>query len=100
MAVYRSLAGAHADLIRAVLKIILGTMSAAALFTGSYYGKMSLGNDIDDHGRMIDLYRTVEEEIARHGESEELLLFLAREFLNENSAWYAYQSKNTADIVM
>ena len=100
LAVYRSLAGAHADLIRAVLKIILGTMSAAALFTGSYYGKMSLGNDIDDHGRMIDLYRTVEEEIARHGESEELLLFLAREFLNENSAWYAYQSKNTADIVM
>lgn len=91
---------ANADTVRAVLKIVLGTMSAVTLFTGSYYGKMSLSNVIDDHKRMISLYETAEERILRDGESEELLLFLARECLNENSTWYAYQSKNKPDLVI
>ena len=99
--IYRNAAGTgNADLIRAFLKIILGTMSAVTLFTGSFYGKMSLSNVIDDHKRMIDLYETVEGEITEKGESEELLVFLAREFLNENSTWYAYQSKNGPDFVI
>ncbi|MBR2672607.1 MAG: hypothetical protein IKE27_10465 [Oscillospiraceae bacterium] len=99
--IYRNAAGTgNADLIRALLKIILGTMSAVTLFTGSFYGKMSLSNVIDDHKRMIDLYETVEREISEKGENEELLVFLAREFLNENSTWYAYQSKNGPDFVI
>ena len=49
---------------------------------------------------MIDLYETVEREISEKGENEELLVFLAREFLNENSTWYAYQSKNGPDFVI
>ena len=99
--IYRNADGrAHADLIRALLKILLGTMSAITLFTGSYYGKMSLSNEIDDHQRMIALYENAEEEIAQNGESDQLLLFLAREFLNENSTWYAYQSKNKPDITI
>lgn len=75
-------------------------MSAITLFTGSYYGKMSLSNEIDDHQRMIALYESAEEEIAKNGENEQLLLYLAREFLNENSTWYAYQSKNKPDITI
>ncbi len=99
--VYRNMdVAANADTVRAILKILLGTMSAITLFTGSYYGKMSLADDIDDHARMIALYELAEEEIAQDGETEELLLSLAREFLNENSTWYAYQSKNKADIVI
>ena len=99
--VYGNAAGTeHADLIRAILKTVLGTMSAVTLFTGSFYGKMSLPNVIDDHKRMISLYETAEKEIAKRGESEELLVFLAREFLNENSTWYAYQSKNGPDIAI
>ena len=96
----RSPGAANADTVRAVLKIVLGTMSAVTLFTGSYYGKMSLSNVIDDHKRMISLYETAEERIAREGESAELLLFLARECLNENSTWYAYQSKNKPDLTI
>lgn len=92
--------GESADTVRAALKIVLGTMSAVTLFTGSYYGKMSLSNVIDDHKRMISLYETAEESILRDGESEELLLFLARECLNENCTWYAYQSKNKPDMVI
>ena len=99
--VYRNAQGAvDVNLIRALLKIVLGTMSAITLFTGSYYGKMSLSNIIDDYERMIALYETAEEEIVQNGESEELLTFLAREFLNENSTWYSYQSKNGPDLVV
>ena len=90
----------NTELVRTILKILLGTMSAITLFTGSYYGKMSLSNEIDDHKRMIALYETAEEEIQKNGESEKLILFLAREFLNENSTWYSYQNKNSPDIVI
>ncbi|HPW53799.1 MAG TPA: hypothetical protein PLI19_02495 [Erysipelotrichaceae bacterium] len=88
------------NLIRMILKIVLGTMSAITLFTGSYYGKMSLASKIDDHKRMIALYQKSEEEILRHGETDQLLLSLAREYLNENSSWYAYQKKNGPDLVL
>ena len=75
-------------------------MSAVTLFTSSYYGKMSLDNKIDDHRRMIALYQKSEQEIEINGETDELLLSLAREFLSENSNWYAYQKKNNPDLVI
>ena len=85
--------------VRAILKIIVGTMSAVTLFTSSYYGKLSLTYTINDHKRMIALYDNVEREIARKGETEEILVDLAREFLIENSTWYSYQTKNKPDLV-
>ena len=101
LAVYRHAAGTgNADVIRAVLKIVLGTMSAATLFTGNYYGKMSVSSAVDDHRRMIALYDEAEKEIMENGESRELQLMLAGEFLSENSSWYAYQSRNKPDIIV
>lgn len=88
------------DMVRSILKIIIGTMSATTLFTGSYYGKMSLSNNIEDHRRMAMLYENAENEIMRNGESEDLILSLAREFLIENSTWYSYQSKNSPDLTL
>ena len=88
------------DMIRSILKIVIGTMSAATLFTGSYYGKMSLSNAIEDHRRMVMLYQKAENEILQNGESEELIITLARESMIENSTWYAYQNKNTPDITL
>jgi hypothetical protein len=85
--------------VRAILKIIVGTMSAVTLFTSSYYGKLSLTYTINDHKRMIALYDNAEREIARKGETEEILVELAREFLIENSTWYSYQTKNKPDLV-
>lgn len=90
----------NVHVIRAILKIVLGTMSAITLFTGSYYGKMSLGNIILDHQRMIDLYKKAEDDISINGEDELELRQLAHEFLIENSAWYAYQSMNKVDLVL
>ena len=88
------------DMIRSIMKIVIGTMSAATLFTGSYYGKMSLSNIIEDHRRMTMLYEKVENEIFQNGETEELIITLAKEFLIENSTWYSYQSKNTPNLTI
>ena len=91
---------ANAEWARVILKILMGTMSATTLLTNSYYGKMSLPQAIEDHKRMISLYGASEQEILKNGETEELLLSLAREFLNENSTWYAYQTKNQPELIL
>ena len=88
------------DMIRAILKIVIGSMSAGTLFINSYYGKMSLSNEIESHRRMVMLYENAEREIMEHGESDELIISLAHEFLIENSTWYNYQSKNKIDITL
>lgn len=85
-------------LIRTILKILLGTVSAATLFTGNYFGKLSLDNAAEDHQRMILLYDKALEVIGAEGETDAMILRLAREELNENSSWYSYQSVNTPNI--
>ena len=86
------------DVSRTVLKVLMGSLSCATLFAGNYYGKLSLEETAGDHRRMIALYEHAEAQILERGETEELLLELARESLGENSSWYAYQSKNRPDI--
>ncbi|MDO5814550.1 MAG: hypothetical protein Q4Q18_02835 [Methanobrevibacter sp.] len=90
------------DMIRSILKIVLGTMSAATLFAGNYYGKMSLSNISEDHRRMMMLYESALREIkANNGvETEKMIMNLAREFLIENSTWYAYQKPNVPDLTI
>jgi hypothetical protein len=101
LSVFSHLAASDAvGIARGVLKFLLGTMSAVTLFTGTYYGRMSLSNVIDDHKRMLALYEHAEKEILEKGENEELLLSLARECLNENASWYAYQSKNEPTLAL
>lgn len=80
---------------RVVLKIIIGTMSVITIFLANYYGKMSLSSKIDEHKRMSMLYQKAEDEILQKGEeTEDLIISLAREFLIENTTWYAHQKKN------
>lgn len=86
------------DMIRGFLKIAMGTASAASLFTASYYGKMSLSDSIKDHKRMNELYNKAKEDL-KNGEPEEGVIELARHYLNENSAWYAYENQNKPDLV-
>lgn len=86
--------------LRMYLKFAMGMMSVITIFAESYYGKLSLDNKINDHKRMIELYRVTEKDISIHGESERIVRDLARDFLNENSTWYAYQSKNKPGIVI
>ena len=92
------LSAGQMETARVVLKVAMGSFSAMTLFAGNYYGKLSLEDTAQDHRRMAALYEKMEQEILQNGETEELLLKLAREELSENSSWYAYQSKNTPDI--
>ena len=86
------------DVIRVIIKVAMGTFSAATVFTGNYYGKLALPNVIDDHLKMILLYEEAEREIAEKGESEPLLVRIAEDELGENANWYAYQSKYEPDL--
>ena len=83
-----------------ILKITIGLMSVVTIVVESYYGKLSLFNKINDHKRMIELYEMAEMEISTHGETEKIIMDLAREFINENSTWYAYQSNNRPGLVI
>ena len=87
-----------AETYRTVLKLILGGISAATLFTGNYYGKLSLSRSADDHKKMADFYRRTEDLIARFGQSEAILRCSARAELGENGNWYSYQQDNTPDV--
>ena len=88
--------------IRILIKATIGIASISILFIENYFGKMSLTETINDHKRMFKLYQKVEEDIRdnKGKESPEIIINLAREFLNENSTWYAYQSKNNIDLVL
>ena len=86
------------EVVRTVLKVSMGTLSAVTIFSGNYYGKLCLEETINDHQRMIRLFAAADERIGREGETPELLFRLAREELNENASWYAYQSINRPDL--
>ena len=88
------------DMIRGILKIIMGTMSAVTLLTEGYYGKMSLPNTKEAHRRMVMLYEKAENDILQNGETEEIIIHLAREYLIENTTWFAYQKGNEPDITL
>ena len=86
------------DLWRTVLKLVLGTISAATLFTANYYGKQSLARTTSDHAKMAGFYDKMLGQIERNGQSEALLVRLAREELIENGNWSSYERDNTPDF--
>ena len=92
--------GASAAYVRLFIKIAMGTFSCGTLFAGNYYGKQALPDVMDDHRKMILLYEEAEREIMANGERELLLIRLAENELNENSNWYAYQSKHEPELAI
>lgn len=85
-------------LCRTAIKVALGTLSSATLFTANYYGKQSLPRKLSDHGKMAKFYAAMSQALAQRGQSEALLERLAREELIENGNWLSYQRDNTPDI--
>ena len=87
-----------AEKYRTLSKLLLGSISAAALFISNYYGRLSLARVTSDHAKMERFYQTVLDRIDRFGETPGLLLLIAREELIENGSWCSYQRDNTADF--
>ena len=88
----------NVELFRTLLKIAMGSLSAATLFIASYYGKQSLPRSLSDHDKMARFYEKMSEQLAMRGQTDELLEVLAREELIENGDWCSYQRDNTPDI--
>ena len=86
------------EMWRTVLKIVLGTISAATLFISNYYGKQSLPRVYSDHCKMEHFYACISDELVTHGQNPDILVLLAREELIENGNWVSYQRDNTPDF--
>ena len=87
-----------AETYRTILKLALGSISAATLFISNYYGKQSLARGVEDHEKMAIFYERISQRLQACGQDESLLLLLAREELIENGNWCSYQRDNTPDL--
>lgn len=83
------------ELVRTIVKIVLGTVSAGTLFISGYYGKLSLTRQNSDHEKMERFYNRALEKLDRYGQTEELLADIVREELSENSDWYSYRIEDS-----
>ena len=83
---------------RTLLKLVLGSISAATLFISNYYGKLSLTRGVEDHEKMAAFYQRISERLALCGQDESLLVLLAQEELIENGNWCSYQQDNAPDF--
>lgn len=79
------------ELVRTIVKIVLGTVSAGTLFISGYYGKLSLTRQGTDHRKMERFYDRALDKLNRYGQTDELLTDIVREELGENSNWYSYR---------
>ena len=73
-----------AENYRTLLKLVLGSISAATLFISNYYGKLSLSRSVEDHEKMAVFYGRIVDRLDRCGQDESLLLLLGREGRIEN----------------
>ena len=88
----------EAEAYRTLLKLVLGSISAATLFISNYYGKLSLSRGVEDHVKMAAFYQKILDRLSIYGQDESLLLLLAREELIENGNWCSYQRDNAPDF--
>lgn len=94
------LAVQQAELIRVIIKITIGGLSAASLFAANYYGKLSLNRVYEDHIKMAEFFKKSQDYVLRFGVSEELIKELVNEELSENSNWYSYEKDNEIDLTL
>ena len=80
---------------RSLLKILLGSISAATFFVGNYYGRLSLQRKNEDHEKMARLYARAARLLDdKQMPADQLFISLARQEIIENGNWYSYCSEN------
>lgn len=86
-------------IVRGLLKILLGLVSATTVFLSNYYGKLSLQSKLAEYEKMAAIYSSAK---IRFENSEidkrKLLLELAREEMVENGNWLNYCGNNEVEI--
>jgi len=82
-------------LVRGLFKVALGVVSTVTLFLSSYYGRLSLERQVEDHEKMAVLYeRAANASVI----DRELCISLAREEMIENGNWLSYMKENKPGI--
>lgn len=82
-------------IVRGLFKVALGVVSAVTLFLSSYYGRLSLDRQIEDHRKMAALYAAA---LQQPEPGPELAAAVAREEILENGSWLSYSKENTPGI--
>ncbi len=90
----------NVDFIRAILKIGVGTASAASFFAANYYGKLSIKRVYEDHVRMAKYFKTAAVYLENNSLSKQFLYELIDEELSENSNWCSYEKDNEIDLTI
>ncbi|MEA5051737.1 MAG: hypothetical protein VB021_09750 [Oscillospiraceae bacterium] len=81
--------------LRSLMKILLGGVSAVAVFLTNYYGKLSFERKSADHERMAALYACAKERFeSGKADNKALMRALAREEIIENGNWFSYCKEN------
>ena len=88
----------NVEFIRMILKIAVGTASAASLFAANYYGKLSLKRVYEDHIRMAQYFKSAAEYLDKNEISKKFIVELVNEELSENSNWGSYEKDNEINL--
>ena len=88
------------ELVRTIIKIIVGGFSAISLFSSNYYGKLSLQRVYEDHIRMSCFFKNSINYVDKNGVDEKFIKELIREELSENSNWCSYEKDNELNITI
>ena len=92
--------GGDDELVRMIIKIVVGGFSAMSLFATNYYGKLSLDRVYEDHIRMAEFFKKAIEYVDKNGINDEFIKELINEELSENSNWCSYEKDNKIDLTV
>ncbi len=91
----------EAVLLPRIFDIFMGVISAAAVFTSNYYGKLSLKRKIADHDKMMALYQVALDLYDHPGiQKKKVFLTLAKESMIENGDWLTYCREETPSLLV
>ena len=92
--------GGDPELIRTIIKIIVGGFSAMSLFAANYYGKLSLDRIYEDHIRMAEFFKKAIDYVDKNDIDDKFIQELINEELSENSNWCSYEKDNKIDLTV
>lgn len=87
--------------LRTLFKIAWGCVSAVTVFISTYYGKMSLDRKVEDHDKMIYLFKEASKRYDQYPNGrKEIFKSLAKEEIIENGNWVSYCKENKPDFTL
>lgn len=96
----RGISANAAETVRTIVKLCVGTFSAATLFLANYYGKLAVERKAEDSRRMAFFYESILQSWDYMHDNPDFLAQIAREELIENGKWFSYNQDNKPDLIL